>query len=79
MTETLLAAVTPAGPYPPYINVTDMGDGTVRVTLRGNARNDTLGYTVRATFDTAVWEDFARQVTHGPDHEASGTYRKIIR
>lgn len=38
MTETTIAAATPAGAdYPPYLNATDLGDGTVRVTIRANS------------------------------------------
>lgn len=38
MTEKLIVAVTPTNApyYPPYLNVTDCGDGTVRVTLRAS-------------------------------------------
>lgn len=72
MSEKLIAAVTPAtSPYPPYLNVTDCGDGTVRVTLRGNPRGEECGYTHSAIFPASAWVDFERQIKDGGWHPSS--------
>lgn len=44
MNDKTIAAVTPINfpqGFPPYINATDLGDGTVRVTVRGNPKTST--------------------------------------
>lgn len=65
MTGKTIAAVTSAGFYPPFVNATDQGDGTVQVTIRANPTNpdgvvgrEKCGDTLSTVITLTEWQQF---------------------